>query len=300
MSEDQGLLERFDLLGETYVVQTEIVDASAGKLRTSVFSGGQVVAMREATLHGGSALDADPESLQDLLAAHHRLVIRTFIKRTEGFEARRQTSPFPETSPIKAVIPAAPDDRRGPTLPPVPEDPALSDGLDVRRLFGELRYRIEGNPAGPGGREAGEQPPQGIRERLHRVRNALRWVVKQPQFRSIRLDEQARFTLLEERISVWADAGANPDEAQWIWTEVVAFCSYVAEVNQRADLLQFDGRVVAWGLDAISRVGPDVARLKPLQWLFGRDRELDLLLVGDVQAGAEEWRAHLLRLTGDA
>jgi hypothetical protein len=305
MAGDQGLLERIELLGETYQVQTEIVDAAAGKLRTVVFAGGQVVALREATLHGGSALDADPESLQELLVAHHRLVIRTFIRRTEGFEARRQASPPPDVEASKVVMPEEAPGSQVPSLPPVPEDPGLCDGLDVRRLYGELRYRIERRPDGPRSGSpattpaaAVDPPEEAIRKRLRRALTALRWVVQQPQFRNIRLDEQARFARLEERISLWDQAGANPEEAEWIWTEVVFFCGYVAEVNQRADLLQFDGQVVAWGLDTLSRHGPDRARLRPLQWLFGRDRELDLLLASEAEATAEEWRERLLELAG--
>lgn len=291
VSDDPGLLETFDLLGETYQVQTEMVDVARGRLRTAVFCRGRVVAMGEATLHGGVDLDSDADSLQALLIAHHRLVISGFIKRTRGFEQRHPPGPEEAAPPAPptATVDTEPETV---SLPPMPEDPALSDGLDVRRLFGELRQRIERRAPD----EEGVDLDEGRRQRLERARAALAWVVTQPQFRNIRLDEQARFSLLEERIGRWAEAGSNPDEAEWIWTEVVAFCGYVAEVNQRADLLEFDRRVVAWGRSALRRHGPDLGHLKPLRWLFGRDRELDRLLTGDVETGVGEWLACLDRL----
>ncbi len=293
VSDLAGLLESVEILGETFVVQTEMVDVASGRLRTVVFCRGQVAAHNEATLHGGSAVDGDAESLHELLAAHHRLVIRTFIRRTRSFADRQAAGPAASPARVRPYVPPLPT--AAVSLPPIPEDPALGDGLDVRHLYGELRHRIELHGAET---PAGDHD-QELCARLDRVREALAWVVGQPQFRTIRLDEQARFTLLADRVERWAAAGANPDEAEWIWTDVVAFCGYVAEVNLRADLLEFDQRVIAWGLAALARHGPDLPHLKPLQWLFGRDRALDLLLAGDHPGSADEWFDRLTRLAGD-
>jgi hypothetical protein len=198
-------------------------------------------------------------------------------------------------------------------MPPLPEDPALADGLDVRRLFGEVRLRVglltEDPPNPPAAADdpmrelelmvSGATPSAAEPTRMERVEKAakvLAWATQESCFGRVRVDEQVRFHLVKERIERWVAAGRDPSDAESVWSEVVKFCGYIAEINLRADLLEFDRRLVLWGLASIERKGVSKSTLKPLSWLFGRDGEFDLLLDRDDLPEAETLVAQLERL----
>ena len=60
--------------------------------------------------------------------------------------------------------------------------------------------------------------------------------------------------------------------------------------------MDFDRRLVLWALRALERHGATRATLQPLEWLFGRDRQLDDLLVNRPAVPAATWANHLRRM----
>jgi hypothetical protein len=292
-----GFVDQVELHGETYQIQTELVEPARGRVRTVIFHAGRVVATNEVALRSVAALSGDPDSVREVVLLHHRHVVDGFVGRTHSFVERlRAGAPRVETT-TPPVAPSPALDSGEVEMPPFPEDPALGDGLELRRLFGQLRRRIEGRSAA---RRVANAPTddRGLElcSRLDRVAEALAWALEQPSLQRARVDEQVRFHLLQERFTAWVEHGRNPAEAEWIWTEVVVFCDYVSEISHRAELVDFDRRLVQWGLRALGRHGPSRATLKPLEWLFGRDAELDKLLASQSSATAEVWAGQLRRV----
>ena len=76
-----------------------------------------------------------------------------------------------------------------------------------------------------------------------------------PFFSEIRIDEQMRCHLLRDEIGEWLDGPRDPKEANRIWSEVVAFKNYLAEVNHRSELVAFDRRMIEWALAEVKRRG---------------------------------------------
>ncbi len=299
-----GCVDRLDLHGESYQVQTELVDPGAGRVRTLIFHAGRIVATSEAVLAEAATLFYDPDGVRAVVARHHQQVVDGFVGRTRTFfdrlhSAQQGVEEVHAAPAAPAAGPPQPALELEAEMPPFPEDPAVGDGLELRRLFGELRLRIEGRaegqPAHPPGDQGGDRGTA-ICLRLERVRDALDWALAHPSFGRARIDEQARFNVISGRVDAWAEHGSNPDEAEWIWTEVVVFCDYVSEISHRAELVEFDRRLVRWGLRALDRHGPTRSTLKPLGWLFGRDRDLDDALAAPHALPAEAWAAHLRRV----
>jgi hypothetical protein len=294
-----GFVDRVELHGERYEVQTELVDPDEGRVRSAIFHSGRVVAVNEVWLRKDAArLASDPDAVGAMVARHHRHVVDGFVGRTRSFlERLRSGPPQAPAPPPPAALPSA---EAAPDMPPFPEDPALADGVDLRRLYGELRLRVAGHPSSPPAEGAahGAAPARAadLCARLDRAIGALAWAVEQPRFRRARLDEQARFHLLRDRIEAWTRYGRNPEEAEWIWTEIVVFCDYVSEISHRFELVEFDRQLVSWGFRALDLHGPTRATLKPLEWLFGRDPGLDALLAAPDGAGAEAWTEALRRV----
>lgn|GEM_PF-5629668 len=290
-----GRVDRVELQGEWFEVQTELVDPGSGKIRTSIFRAGVVVAVNEATLRSVAALAHDPESLQEVVALHHQHVLDGFVGRTRSFAERlRSADPVDPVGPARAWAAASEVEVESEAeVPPLPEDPAVGDGVDIRRLFGEMRRRMTGSSEGGAACTPGEGDR---RDRLRRAGEALAWATSQPRFTRARVDEQVRFHLLADRISSWERHGSNPEEADWIWTEVVAFCAYVGEISLRSELLDFDRRLVLWALRALERHGATRATLQPLEWLYGRDPELDDLLTRRPAVPAATWANQLRRM----
>ncbi len=285
---EAGFLDRVELEGDSYQVQTELVDPESGRVRSVVFHGGQVVAVNEARLHGVDGGVIDPQVVRDLVGLHHEVVLEGFVRRIQGFAERTAARVDRPAAPVVAPAPVA----AGPApdleldIPPIPEDPALADSIEVRRMFAEFRAQATVAAA-----------DADASTRVGHAAAALTWLHDQPRFGRARIDEQARVHLLMERTGEWEAAGRPPAGAEQIWTEVIVFCAYVAEVNNRADLIVFDRQLLCWGLRALRARGPSRSTLKPMQWLRGRDDELDALLgAGDAQP-AEVWRQVLERLS---
>ncbi len=283
---DLGFVDRVEVLGDVYEVQTELVEVVEGRVRTVVFHHGRVVGMSTARLHGGGSGGAQGE-LQEMVRLHHELVLGAFTKRTCRLEERSLEGEPAATPRSPAWAVAAAEAHL--EMPPIPEDPALADGLEVRRMYGELRRRI---------RDAAVQAGDRVGEWLDRAAEALERLRNEPRFGRIRLDEQARINVLAERIQAWRAAGRPPGPAADLHVDVELFCAYVWEINNRRDILEFDRRLLGWALATLESGGGARSIRKPLVWLRGRDVHLDDLLDRPEPPAPDEWRMHLERIRG--
>ena len=290
-----GVLQKIELLGQNYEVQTELVDAELGAVRTVIFHGGQAVANMQSRLRVSGEGGTFEEAVEGALARYHQLMVDGFVMRTLRYEERRGSPTGIEARGVMEVVaPARSEAAVDVLMPPLPEDPALADGLDVRRLFGEVRLRVglaeeDPLPAAPtrndplrelellAGRGRSSRPASRPL-RVETAAGVFAWATREPRFTRVRVDEQVRFHIIKERIEGWVAAGRDHATADGIWGEIVKFCGYLAEINLRADLIDFDRRLVAWGLSSLRRKRGSGGMMKPLTWLLGRDAELDLLL----------------------
>lgn len=297
-----GCIDLVDVDGEAYQVQTELTDPERGRVRTVIFRHGSVVAVNESTLRSVVELAGDEESIREVVDLHHSHLLHSFVSRTSSFVERLRTGQRPAPTavrPAPAVSAPAADTADEIEMPPYPEDPALADGLDVRRLFAMVWRRIggPGSLARPGDARASAQPQTDAMEAgLVRAADALAWALEQPALQRARVDEQAHFHLLRDRVVAWAEQGRDPSAVEWIWNEVVVFCQYVREINHRAELLSYDRSLAQWARRALRRHGPTRATLKPVSWLLGRDPELDELLESGADVPLQVWLAHVDRI----
>lgn len=308
MTNEIGIHEKVDLLGQSFDIQTELVDLATETVRTVIFHRGEVAAHREGRprelSEGGS------DDLEERLREYHRKALERFVRRTLSFEARAAGAELE-----RDVLPAAAVGQReeAPELPPIPEDPALADTIEVRRLVGKLLARLDlapldsENPAkqehgwrgwiGHLGRRLGDGTRSSTSSsKLEETRLALSWAVAQPRFQRVRMDEQVLFRLLRERIDNWNTGDREAEEAERLWQEVVAFCDYLREINLRSDLLEFDRGLLGWAIAEIDRAGSCRSVHRPLRWILGRDRRLDTLLEADEIADTEALQAQLRRV----
>jgi hypothetical protein len=308
MTNEIGIHEKVDLLGQSFDIQTELVDLDTETVRTVIFHRGEVAAHREGRLRALSESGGD--DLEERLREHHRKALERFVKRTLGFEARAAGAEIE-----RDALPAASVGKgeEAPELPPIPEDPALADTIEVRRLVGKLLARLDLAPLVSeneaeqrdgwrgwighlGRRLAGGTRSWTSASKLEEARQALSWTVAQPRFQRVRMDEQVLFRLLRERIDDWYSGDRDAEEAKRLWTEVVALCDYLREINLRSDLLEFDRILLNWAIAELDRAGSSRSVHRPLQWILGRDHRLDTLLEADETADAVSLRAEIERV----
>ena len=275
-----GLNQEVNFLGKTFHFQTELTRQRGLYIRTEVFVGGKVVATREKRLDRTRLRELDDEGLRTLMKEQHNQVIERTLERVKTYQERKQSPPRPA-----AGLPAFDGQSAENFVPPSEETrAAASSAVRIRRIFGRFRLRL-----GLGSRV----PPAELAARLATAARGFSWIVSSPTFREIRLDEQMRCHLVRDRVSAWLAGERDPEVAKEIWSEIVAFNDYVAAINNRAELIAFDRQLLAWAAFQVQNHGMSAEVLDQLQWLAGRDRELDELLDKPDGVAREAWFAVL-------
>lgn len=270
-----GLNQEVEVLGRTFHFQTELSGSVPPIIRTEVFVGGKVVATRESRL-GRHHAELGEDGLKTRMKDHHHKVVDGFLSRARNYHER--------ASHERAGVPLSDS---GDSLPPSPIlREAASSALAIRRMFGKLRLGV------------GLTTPitaENIADRLERAARGFAWVVKSPTFSEIRVDEQVHFHLVKDQVDTWlASTGLLPDAVR-IWSEIVSLNDYLAEINDRAELLAFDRQVLRWALvDVETKQAIDEPVLEELRGLFGRDLALDEALNGADTSDPRHW-VELLR-----
>ncbi len=273
-----GLNQEVHVFGKAFHFQTELTRKGDLYARTEIFVGGKVVATREHRLEHGDRLD--DESLRALMKKHHNRVIERTLERIRRYqETKRPASQQPATLP--AFDSPNPED----FAPPSDEvRQAAAGAVRIRRIFGRFRLRL-----GLGEEVAPEQ----LAERLETASRGFTWILNSPTFQELRLDEQIRCHLASEQVRGWLAGERDVAKAKEIWAEIAAFEAQVTAINNRAELRAFDRQLLTWAAYRVQSEGMSAEIFDQLQWLAGRDPELDGLLDSPDDVPAETWFAVL-------
>ncbi len=277
-----GLNEEVSVLGRTFHFQTELTHRGDLFVRTEVFVGGKVVATRENRLDRAGRGRLDEDGLRALMKEQHKRVIERTLERVKTYQEKKgEQTPAPPA----ASLPAFDGQQAESFVPPSEETrAAASSAVRIRRIFGRFRLRV-----GLGS----EVPAAELAGRLETAARGFSWIIKSPTFQEIRLDEQMRCNLVSDQVNAWLAGDRDPARAQQIWSEIVTFNDYVTAINHRAELIAFDRQLLTWAAFQVQNRGMSTAVLDQLQWLAGRDLELDVLLDKSDGVAGETWFAVL-------
>ncbi len=277
-----GLNQEVNVLGRAFHFQTELTRRGDLFIRTEVFVGGKVVATRENRLDRAGRGKLDAEGLRSVMKEQHGRVIERTLERVKAYQEKKGQQ---KQQAPPSTLPAF--DAQGAASFPLPSEEArqaASSAVRIRRIFGKLRLRL--------GLER-EVPPAELGARLETAARGFAWIVKSPTFQEIRLDEQVRCHLVSEQVDAWLASDRDPARAAEIWAEIVTFNDYVAAINHRAELIVFDRQLLTWAAYRVQHGGMSTEILDQLQWLAGRDPELDQLLDRPGGATDQIWFAVL-------
>ncbi len=276
-----GLNQEVDVLGKTFHFQTELTRKGALYIRTEVFVGGKVVATRENRLDLAGQGKLDEESLRALMKEQHQRVIKATLERVKSYQEKKEQP----QSQAMASLPTFDAQQAESFVPPSDEAREVaSSAVRIRRIFGRFRLRLG----------LGEPVPEGaLTQRLETAARGFSWILNSPTFQEIRLDEQMRCHLVSDQVNAWLGGDRDLGRAEQIWAEIVTFNDYVASINNRAELIEFDRQLLAWAAFQVQKRGVSTEILDQLQWLAGRDKELDELLDKPDDVTAEVWFAVL-------
>ncbi len=278
-----GLNQEVSVLGKTFHFQTELTRKGDLFVRTEVFVGGKVVATRENRLDRKGRGKLDEEGLRNLMKEQHNRVIERTLERVKSYQEKKgQQQP---QAPPAASLPAFDGGQAKSFVPPSDETrQAASSAVRIRRIFGRFRLRLGLGSA---------VPPADLGRRLEIAARGFAWIIKSPTFQEIRLDEQLRCNLVSDQVKAWLAGDRDDARAAQIWSEIVTFNDYVAAINNRAELLLFDRQLLSWAAFQVQNRGMSSSVLDQLQWLAGRDPELDELLDKPDGVADEIWFAVL-------
>ncbi len=306
-----GLNQEVDILGKTFHFQTELTGGGMGSARTEVFVGGKIVATRETSLGLEEGESEDEEAIRARMKEVHGKILSGFVDRAKRYQEREQEGSLPPVrepsgnvdtaeavdSQTLAAVRVLVAQKKGlyntDSAPPAsplitpPSPGAASESLRIRHLFGKFRRQIGADPAVDHGR---------VGDRLDRAAAGFEWMAGSPSFAEIRVDEQVRCNLLKEHVEEWVAGGRRADGAARIWSGILAFVGYLAEINDRSDLVSFDQQLLVWGIDTIQRHGVTAEILERFGDLYGRDPGLDVLLDEPEGVTAAIWTGHLRRV----
>jgi len=220
------------------------------------------------------------ESLRALMKEHHSQVIERTLERVELYQERKRNG-SPVAPPKPPERPAFDAEQAKNVAPPSEEERnAAASAVRIRRIFGKLRLRLT---------LRAEVADAEIERRLETAARGFAWIMSLPTFQEIRLDEQMRCHLVSDQVNGWLGGDRDPAQAAAIWSEIVTFNAYVAEINNRAELIAFDRQLLTWAAFQVQTQGMTDEILDRLQWVSGRDTELDKLLDRPAEVDAGAW-----------
>ena len=297
-----GLNQEIELLGKTFHFQTELSDQGGLSIRTEVFVGGKVIATRENRIDAAAQAESDAV-VRTWMKDQHQQTITTFVARARRYQMRGNTSePASEAPEAPAPAPvqsegvpetppaAATTEKATPAAdaPPASDSPELAAALRVRRFFASFRAAVD-----VGKDSLIETLPPDLKRRLAKTAQTLTWMIRSEMFTQIRIDEQARCHLLKEQIDEWLTGGCDPWRGAQIWSNVVDFGQYLAEVNLRSELVAHDQQLIIWALGAVASRGMTAEVRECIEPLYGRHPKLDQLLDKPEGVSDVTWTAHL-------
>lgn len=277
-----GLNQEVNVLGKTFHFQTELTHNVDLFIRTEVFVGGKVVATRERRLERAERGKLDEEGIRALMKEQHNRVIGRTRERVKAYHEKKGQMPSGPAASLPVFDGQQADNY---VLPSEEIREAASSAVRIRRIFGRFRLRL-----GLGS----SVTPDEFAGRLETAARGFSWILTSPTFQEIRLDEQMRCHLVSDQVNAWL-AGGRDDlaRAEEIWSEVVTFNDYVISINNRSELIAFDRQLLTWAAFRVQKQGISTEVLDWLQWLAGRDLELDGLLDKPGDVADQTWFAVL-------
>ncbi len=170
--------------------------------------------------------------------------------------------------------------------------PSLAGAIRIRNFHGRF-CKLIGSPS--------MRLPSDLDLRLEKVAQTFGLIIASPLFDEIHPDEQMRCHWLEKQIDEWLEGDREPESAGRIWSEIMQFSNYLAEINHRADLAAFDRQLLAWAIDEVEARGMARDVLEHLAALYGLMPQLNRLLDQPRKVADGTWTVHLrrcLRLMG--
>ncbi len=272
-----------DVLGKLFQLQTKLTDQVKGAVRTEVVLDGKVVATREARVVKPG--EGDDEAVDARVQDQHKRVLEMFVDRVERYQQRDQAQPGPTALPTMDVSAPRVAPVESPAAPPSPTaTPSLATSIRIRNLFGRF-CKLIGSPS--------MLLPSDVDVRLERAATTFGQMIASSLFAEIRLDEQVRCHLLKEQIDEWLANDREPEEAARIWSGIMTFNNYLAEINHRSELAAFDRQLLAWAVKEVESHGMTRDVREHLSSLYGLMPQLNLLLDKPREVADATWIAHL-------
>lgn len=285
-----GLNQDVEILGKTFHLQTEVKGTVEPCIRTEVFVGGKLVATREVQLESANRQGSDEDTVRALLKKQHNLILTSLIERAKHYQERQLGGP-PPNKPVTRPPQEGPGARGENLAPPsAASTETVNMALRVRRLFESFRLRT-GVTSTPPSNDLGED--------LQQAADGFTWILESPIFSEIRVDEQIKIHLLRDEVDEWLHGDRDQDRAARIWSELVTFHEYLAEINNRKELSAFDRDLISWAVPRIHSEGISERIIEHLGFLYGRDPQFDGMLDRPQGIPNETWINHLWRVLAE-
>jgi hypothetical protein len=275
-----GMNQEIEVLGRVLHVQTEVSTDVGLVIRTAVFIGGKVVARRDRRLDE-RAQEAGAKAVRSMMTEQHRAMIDNIVGRAERYQERKREGAITRPGadePSAVAVQAGGDDLPRPPRLPAELEPALQRSLRIRGAFARFRHRIKA---------FGFVQDLGVR--LRSAAGEISSIVTSDEFREIRIDEQVHFHLIKEQNDAWLETGGDADQGSQLWADLLSFADHLWEINNRAELIAFDGRRLSWALAAVERGESLTEALTSLRPVYGRHPQLDGFLDYPEGRSDEQW-----------
>jgi hypothetical protein len=170
----------------------------------------------------------------------------------------------------------------------------ISHSLEVRKVYALFRQTV-----------LGSGPPSGknVRQRLRKVATAIAKLIRSDIYGELRTTDRVQIEGLRSRLAEWlgADHDGDPHGGLRLWQDIENLSELLLGINNRSELREHDQSLVTEAYTSLfqnDRVPDSIAeelRVR-LQSLFGRDTEVDRLIVIEGPHTPEDWKSPLERL----
>jgi hypothetical protein len=173
----------------------------------------------------------------------------------------------------------------------------LEISLRIRRLYFALRRRVL--------KEQRVETLEQVEERLALVSRHFADARSSEIYRFLRIDDRIQMRSLYRRIVLWMkDAERSPVVGWRLWQDLTSFVQLLTGVNNRQELQEHDQRVIARAFRELAAVEspPEVVPedlLGELEYVLGRDDDLDELILSPDTHLPSAWAPVLVRLSGE-
>ncbi len=170
----------------------------------------------------------------------------------------------------------------------------LNHSLEIRKVYALFRQTV-----------LGSGPPNGknVRQRLRKVATAIAKLIRSDIYGELRTTDRVQIEGLRSRLAEWlrANHDGDPYGGLRLWQDIENISELLLGINNRSELREHDQSLVSEAYSSLfeSDGVPDSIAEElqvRLQSLFGRDAEVDHLIVIQGPHSPENWKSPLERL----